>query len=204
MLFVVSADDKIDPAEVKILTRVYKLLDLDPENLFSDLHAVQTKRPDAPVTILQGNVETTGRSIPKPTVRSVPDQQTHVSLNIELIEKTLRETRQVQQLLASVFTEEETPRAFQPKPSPPQPATASIIGLDGTHSTLLTKLLKKPEWSRHELEALCNEHQVLPDGAIETINNVAIEKYGDLLFEMGDTLQLNHEIAVEVDAWVNP
>jgi hypothetical protein len=40
--------------------------------------------------------------------------------------------------------------------------------------------------------------QVLPDGAIDTINNAVIEHYGDLLFDLGDSLQLNQDIAKEL------
>lgn len=196
LLLVANADNKIDPAEVKILTRIYKLLELDPETLFSDLHAVQTRPDELPATILHPDVEPSGRHIPRPADIARP-QPAGVALDVEAIERTLRETHEVQQLLASVFAEEDVAPT---KPPPVQTVTESILGLDSTHSSLLARLLTKPEWKRPDLEAICTEYQVLPDGAIETINTAAIEQHGDLLFDLSDSLQINEEIAKEVYA----
>lgn len=200
MLLVANADNRIDPAEVKILTRIYKLLELDPETLFSDLHAAQTRPDELPATILQPDTESSGRSIPKPSVVSKSGRPSGVALSVEAIERTLRETHQVQQLLASVFVEEEVDRVSMPAPARTSAERKSVLGLDPTHSSLLTRLLMKSDWSRDDLESLCSEYHVLPDGAIETINTAAIEKHGDLLFDLSDSLQLNQDIAKEVHA----
>ncbi|MBX2991469.1 MAG: TerB N-terminal domain-containing protein [Bacteroidetes bacterium] len=200
MLLVANADNRIDPAEVKILTRIYKLLELDPDTLFSDLHAAQTRPDELPATILQPDTESSGRSIPKPSVVSKSGRPSGVALSVEAIERTLRETHQVQQLLASVFVEEEVDRVSMPAPARTSAERKSVLGLDPTHSSLLTRLLMKSDWSRDDLESLCSEYHVLPDGAIETINTAAIEKHGDLLFDLSDSLQLNQDIAKEVHA----
>jgi hypothetical protein len=198
MLLVANADNKIDPAEVKILTKIYKLLELDPETLFSDLHAVQTSSDDLPTTILQPDSEPSGRLIPKSPGVSKSRRPSGVALNVEAIERTLRETQQVQQLLASVFIGEEVSSQGNSTPKAASLEAKTVLGLDPTHSSLLVRLLTKPDLSRTDLEALCTELQVLPDGAIDTINNAVIEHYGDLLFDLGDSLQLNQDIAKEL------
>ena len=198
MLFIANADNRIDPDEIKILTKVYKLLDLDPSSLYSDLHSLQTRLPEEPVTILKPDAAERGRVIPLEQSIARSHHAPHLPLSAEIIERKLRETHHVQQLLATVFISEED--MSLPCPAVAHDSSSSILGLDNTHSSLLTKLLEKPEWTSHELEALCAKHQVMPEGAVETINNVAIEKFGDLLFEFGDTLTVNNEIATEVFA----
>ena len=53
-LAMAAADDRIDPKEIELLERLYKLLDLEPSVLYSDLHALEgdTTRPEeGPVTV---------------------------------------------------------------------------------------------------------------------------------------------------------
>jgi tellurite resistance protein len=198
MLLVANADNLIAPAEVTVLTKIYRLLELNPETLFSDLHAIQTHPAELPPTILHPDHEPSGRRIPRQSTSRKRAKSAAVPLDVEVIERTIRETQQVQQLLASVFTDDEV--RMPDKSAAIDPATASVLGLDSTHSTLLVRLLAKPDWPRPDFEALCAEYQVLPDGAIETINTAAMEHHGDMLFEMRDSLQLNQDVAKEVQA----
>jgi tellurite resistance protein len=200
MLFVANADNRIDPEEIKVLTKVYKLFELDPETLYSDLHAVQTRPDELPATILQPDARTTDRAIPKRTSVSRKKRPSGVALDAEAIQRTLEETHQVQQLLASVFVEEDVATPAVSSPAAPAIGAVSLLGLDTTHSSLLARLLTKPDWSRADLETLCAEFQVMADGAIDTINTAALEQYGDSLFDMADSLQVNQDIAKEVYA----
>ena len=47
--------------------------------------------------------------------------------------------------------------------------------LDNQHAGLLDELCTRQQWSKDELTELARQHRLMPDGAIETINNFAVE-----------------------------
>jgi len=75
---------------------------------------------------------------------------------------------------------------------------ASLLGLDGPHSRLLRQLLSKSTWTRGEIIQLCDAAAVMPDAALERINDASFEKYDDPMLEGDDPIQLNTAIAGEL------
>lgn len=91
------------------------------------------------------------------------------------------ETDKVAALLKNVFVEEE------PAASTPEPTGETILtGLDDDHAKLLNQLLTQPEWPRGAFDEVATMAGLMPDGAMETINEWAFDYYGDALLEDGD------------------
>jgi len=64
---------------------------------------------------------------------------------------------------------------------------------------LLTALLERDEWSEDEARDLAREHGVMLAGAVEAINDWAVENFGEtLIWDEGDRLVVERQ-ALEVE-----
>jgi hypothetical protein len=77
-------------------------------------------------------------------------------------------------------------------------AKENALELDGPHSQFLRGILKKESWSRAELVCVAADCQVLLEGAIDTLNDAALNCYDDLLIEGDDPVTMNPVIAREL------
>ena len=92
-------------------------------------------------------------------------------------------------MLASIFTEAE------PEPEDASATSGSpLVGLDSEHRRLLTKLVRQSEWARQEFEAIAASLNLMPDGALEAINEWAFDRYDDALIEDGDPLTIKPDL----------
>lgn len=72
----------------------------------------------------------------------------------------------------------------------------SLDALDEKHRRLLAALLEQVEWNRKALERIARTQRLMPDGALETINDWTHHAIGELLFEVNDdTVHLNQSIS---------
>lgn len=103
----------------------------------------------------------------------------------------LRQTREVAQVLAPIY-EDDAPSAAQPAAEVPlAPSESRFPGLGGDHARLLEALGRKGRWSRADYQAKARGFGLLPDGAVEAINEWAYDELGDELIEDGDPLIIN-------------
>lgn len=188
---IATADGVVDPGEIKALAGIYKQLGLDPADVYSHVHASMTATPASqPVTVRPHVPGPSGYSVPPR-----PQPGTPLRLDGEAIAAKLVQTAEVSALLSSIFVED----------SEPAPATATplenlkFIGpLDGPHSRLVELLCQKDEWTRAEFDELCDTLEVLPDGALDRLNEAAYEIVGDPLIEDHDVLIINSDVAEEM------
>lgn len=178
-----QVDGEVSPAEVKLLERVYKTLQLDPQSLYSDLHVASS---GSSVGSSQTTPYIPGASPSKPVGGFALDQ--------ERIAQLQRETEQVSALLAQVFVDD--------KPAEPDDVvveetvedTSSICGLDADHSAFLRVLVSRTEWSHDELEAVASDMELMLDGALEQINDMAFEHFDMPVTEGEDPFEVNPDI----------
>jgi len=140
---------------------------------------------------------------------SAPPRQ--VVLDRRLIDEKIAETGQVAALLSTIFTEDE-PTATPPVPSGqhagPAPITQEsghadaqtppIAGLDHAHSRLLRDLATSPTWTLQSFEDLTKRHDVLPSGALDVLNEAAIDTTGDPVIEGDEDLTINQDVLQEM------
>jgi uncharacterized tellurite resistance protein B-like protein len=179
---VANVDGQVSPAEVQTLGKLYRLLGLNPEKVYSDLHQAATD----PVTIEGPTVGTSGFALP---IRKPRVKRTGIQLDPARIEAKLRETASVSALLASVFVEESAPPAAVVTRA--VDVRECIGGLDVVNSAFLRYLSEKPRWSREELEMAAAERTLLLDGSIEAINDAAFDACDQPLLEGEDPIEVN-------------
>lgn len=191
----VLADGRTTPEEVRFLERLHKSLGQPAEDVYASLHkgAVVVEQP---VTI-QTEDRISGIPIPPPPEASAKTEAIGLSLDADRIKRIHEETSAVSKMLADIFTEDEPVR-------PPPPVTAEgtasgrFSGLDAQHAALLSRLADAGELSREAFEAAARELRLLPDGAIETINEWAFDQFDEPLVEGDDPVTVVRHLVTEL------
>lgn len=191
-LAAVMADGQVTPSEVKFLERLHKALDLPADGIYTGLH-----RGGGPGTTTGSE----GASFqPAPNVPQAPSGA--VTIDAARLERIRRETQAVSNLLSDIFIDEVPPVASAPSSaadpdgdeasSPePIPGPRSFPGLDPAHAELLAALLALPDpIGRGIFDTQARARRLLPDGALETINEWAFDRFGDALLEGEDDLDV--------------
>lgn len=176
-----AADGRVDGEEIKLLQKLYKLLGLDPDTLFSDLHAL-------------GAEDGAGASFAKSPAPALPELETSGGLRLdpERIRRIQADTARVSNVLGSVFADE----VAAPDPAPPAEAENTdsaagddpFDGLDPQHRALLRELCAAERWSRDDYTALARSLGLMPDGAIETINEWAFDRFDAAVLDDDDPI----------------
>ena len=177
-----QADGSVSPAEVKLLERIYKVLQLDPQSLYGDLHAITSSC-------------STSIHFGVPTGAALPEVEGLI-LNPERIAKLQRETAEVAALLAKVFADDhiDEPTSEPLTAEPEVPIDTPLPGVEGDHLVFLRLLVSRTEWSRAELEDTASDMEMMLDGTLEHINDMAFEHFDMPVTEGEDPVEINVEI----------
>ncbi|KVT46054.1 hypothetical protein WK53_15105 [Burkholderia ubonensis] len=186
-----NADGVVSPAEVKLLEKLYQTLGLDPQRLYSDIHG----------NGVAGTPNSSG--ISANTNRVELGSPSAFTLNTARIEALQKETAKVSAMLSDVFAGEEPVLEAVPETSEasePTPASSGLLGLDDAHSTLLRLLLTRPKWTRAELADATSDLDMMLDGAIEQVNEAALDHWDEPLIDGDDPLEINQDLAQRLAA----
>jgi uncharacterized tellurite resistance protein B-like protein len=177
---VTSADGRVDGKEVRLLQRVFTLLGIDPATVYSRLHALEGPGSSADATARPG------RS-PMGTRASANDGSSTraVTLDPERLRAKMAESEAVFGVLKDIFATEEESNA-----EPTVPSTVGVWGLDSAHSALVRHLVTKDTWDRPEFEDLARRLHLMPNGAVEAINEASFGAVGEFLLEGDDVVEV--------------
>lgn len=185
LVSVAGADGHIGPEEVKALTRIYQLLGLNREMVYRHCHALAAEgAPPAsePVVMRPADHASSGFAIP-----NRPLQREEFALDMKRVEAKIAESAAVASMLGQIFVDEE---AKEMPPAPPLDGPC-VRGLDAAHTALLKELAARASWSRHDFESIAARHALLPDGALDRINEAALEACEEPVCEGEDLLTVN-------------
>jgi tellurite resistance protein len=194
-LGVAGADGHIDPSEIKTLNKIYPMLGYNENDVFTHIHSMMSGGhiSDSPVTIQKADDVQHGFKVPA-EVNMEQMQRNGVDLDMNIVNAKLEETATVAQILGDIFDEDE------PAESPPviaQQQENTIGPLDIAHSLLLLEIVKQSKWSRSSFESLADQHGLLPDGALDMINDAAFEICDEPLLEGDDPIEVEMDIVKE-------
>lgn len=242
------ADPAAGPATVAILTRMYRILRLEPDLVFHRLHERSTGgapalippvppapvppvikhsggsdeagEADGPVVVRAADTFASGYALPwahattpPPTITpaaAITSPGSGVRLDQDAITRKIAESSAAARVLTEIFNSDPPPgsgdllpNSDEPPGGPdpvndPDPPAGQVIGLDQAHSALLRALAARPCWTRAEFALLASAHAVLPDGAVDLLNEVAIDVAGAPVIEDAATLAVDHDILLEL------
>ena len=139
---------------------------------------------------------------PTRNVFTTSDNATKFKLDVERIASLQKETALVSNLLANVFVDEaiqaETEIAIESEVDEQQ-NNHSLLGLDIDHSAFLHRLITRPQWSRDELLNLAADFDLMLDGALENINESALDNLGEQIIEGDDLLEVNQSLLEKIE-----
>ena len=190
-LALAAADGVIDPGEIKAIERLYSAIGLPADGIYADLHALTAHAE--PVTVrrpaLSGDVD---YAIPSP-----PEEDHKVVLDAGRVASLVADTARVSSVLGEIFgdgtdTEEEDLEDSLDGEGGVFP------GMDAQHAAFLGELLTRPNWGEIEFATLAKQFRLMQDGALETVNEWAFDRYGDLLIEAYEGYEINPDIAAEL------
>lgn len=213
LVAIAGADGRVSNAEVKALRKAYRTLGLEPTALDQTLAGIAAGPTDEPVTVRPASAGT-GRSerIPPPPGEEVGAGVAELRLDRAAVAAIMAETREVAELLAKAMNVEETeesstherapapvarPASSTLPPSgmtsaPPVTPTSTLSGLAARYQPVLAELLTRDIWSAAEAAEMARRHGMPVSGAIEAINDWALESTGSpLLHEDGDQVVLD-------------
>ncbi len=194
LITVAQAEGGVSPDEVRVLTKIYRLFNLDEKELFSQVHAAAME----PVTVKPVAPAPTGFGVPpKPT----PKPAGAIVLDHERIAVLKADSERISAILGTIFSEEGTPAESVPLPEPEAvPAGLSVAGLDTGYSELVRVLVSRDSWTRAELQDLAADRGIMLDGALERINEAFLDAHNEQLFEGEDPVEINKNISKELEA----
>lgn len=186
-----NADGVVSTAEVKMLEKVYRLLGIDPQRLYSDLHGnVASQSPSGPRPV--DNRET--------TIGATAVTPSQLVLDSSRIDALQKETAQVSALLAAVFAEEAPTVGPARELEEDKTVSTNLLGLDDAHSAFLRHLLSRPSWSRAELADTASDLDLMLDGAIEQVNEASLDAWDEPLADGDDPVEINQELVQRLAA----
>lgn len=187
LIHLVQVDGVVDPAEVKLLEKIYSALQLDRQQLYKGLHTFSTNENFKPVI----------------GVSQTSIKDTKFKLNAERIESLQKETALVSTLLANVFVEEEiqpnNENVIEPEQEEPSESNPTLFGLDIEHSAFLRRLITRPQWRREELLNLAADFDLMLDGALENINESTLDHLDEQIIEGDDLLEVNQTLLEKIE-----
>jgi hypothetical protein len=197
------AEARADTARVGALERLFDAVGVERRSLYRTLHrgpvAVPTTLATGPV-LVEVPPAALGFRIPAPAAPpiGVPTEPPANPVDRSRVEAVIEETRRVSESLARIYEgAEDACRGPETLPEPigaPPGAGHSPPGLDGGAASLLLALLARPAWSRRDYDALARAMGLLPDGAIETLNEWSYAEIGEEIVEDGEPLRVAAEI----------
>jgi tellurite resistance protein len=179
-LDVARRDGRIVAAEVKQLEQVFAWLGLPNSILYSALHG-------------DGPVEVSAAATPPPGVSITAPLKPRRLLDKDRIAAIARDSAKSSALLQAVFGDEEDEVA-QPEPVAPLHRDPIFAGLSDSLAAFGHAVCEQETWSRADLSALAASHDTMLDGAIERLNDWALDRWDELLIEDGDTIHINHSL----------
>ena len=176
----IGSDGRVDAAQVRFLEKLHKSLGLPRERVYSELHRAAVV-VDEPIAISTEH-RVAGIPIPK---------RPAIAIDPSRLERVRKDTDAVSKLLTQIFSESAAPQ-YNSQPIDINGASprSSLDGLDPAHAELVEAMEARGEMARKEFEQRARALKLLPDGAIETINEWAFDHFEEPLLEDGDRVVL--------------
>lgn len=187
---VAGADGLIDPEEIQTLGKIFPLLGLPAEEVHSHVHAMAAAGSTSAPKRKALEPLTDSSASPHPATRPSPEP---VRLDLDLVRAKLAESAQIGAILEDVLVSDDEIAVSQEAPT----VRAVESRLQGRRR-LLARLVGQSEWTRLDFEHLAAECQLLPDGAIDAINEASIDKLGVPVIEGDDPLHIDLPTAMEL------
>ena len=188
-LAMAAADNTIAPDEIKAIEKLYGALGLSTDGMYAALHELKLR--NEPVVVRAADEGSADFVIP-----AKPTADEHVVLDTDRIAHIRADTMRVSGILSEIFREalmddEDLDEVISDD-------NLSFRGLDKKHAAFVRELLTQSYWEETEFQALVNRFNLMPGGALETVNEWSFEEFDDILVEEYEGYELNELVAADL------
>ncbi len=181
----------VGPPQVEGLTRAFTALGLEPASMFSLIHERAVNPSSEPIEVRGLRGTSRGEAIPTPPP-SVEGREHSVVLDRGALDAALASTAASTALLGKIFVDDELPVASA------SPLRHEPSDLSTPYRSLLSQLATRSRWSRPEFAGLASSLDLLPNRAIEALNEAALDHVGEPVLEGEDVLEVNQDVVKEL------
>lgn len=172
----IMADGIATPREVGFLEQLYKALDLPVEDVYGAIHRFDRPSPLPASPADEVNSRADGRK---------------VTIDPERLRRRRAETQEVSRLLSTIFVEDEPATGA----TPPAAGTSAYSGLDPAHGILLASIANAGgALSRSQFDEAAKRLALLPDGAIETLNDWAFGQFDEPMIDADVDIEIVYHL----------
>ena len=195
LLLVAAADGQVTKPEIAALSKLYKSLGLDPDSIHAELHSLMASgqqtvsREGDPVRVRNARKTSDEFDLPEDIIAAGGT----VTLDTDLIQAKKAETEAVLATLSEVFAEEKPVEATDDDEQTDD-ADDGRPNLDQRHEQLLLELLRLEELPRDRWNELCEALGLLPEAAVEAINDAILETFDDVLIVETDPIIIESDV----------
>lgn len=187
MAHIAAADAEVSLDELKVLRRIARAFELEPDSVEKLLREDEAFRE---VTVASGARARRGEAIPaRPS-----DQPVAFALNEDRIKALTQETHEVISLLSVVMAE---PDEAPCPPASPSPLTQTVreevpwlSGLEARYHAAVVFLVRHDEITPNDFDCIAADHHLMPDDLFNSVNTWADETLGDFLLERGENVRI--------------
>lgn len=164
----------IHPKRIDSLKKVLPLLEIDAENIHSQIHrlltdsngfAVIEKKSDAVEFTINGKSSSSEQCV-----------ASHVIINQKRLRTLEQQTKVAREILSDIFAEEETTESKD----------VASDNMSNMWKNILKLLFTKEIWKRDEIEDICKKQGLMLGAVLEQINDYAYERVDDAVVEDDD------------------
>jgi TerB N-terminal domain/TerB-C domain/Tellurite resistance protein TerB len=195
LLLVAAADGQVTKAEIAALSKMYKSLGLDPDSIHAELHSLMASgqravaREGEPVRVR--NARKLSDEFDLPEERT--DADGTITLNSELIQELQEDTEEAMRILGNVFADD-GPEEAPDEEEQADDANDGRPNLNQAHEELLLELLRLEEVTRERWNALCETRGLLPEAAVDAINDAVLETFEERLIVEMDPVVIESDV----------
>ena len=188
-LSMAAIDGMIDFREMKAIERLYKAIGLPTEDISFNLH--EELPTSEPVTERPSTTKT-----PKVDIPAAPSRDGPVELDTDRIDSLMEDTALVSSVLGEIFGDKDEDEEIE---EPFENSNDSFQGLDVKLAGFLEELLTQQHWDESDWINLANQFELMPGGALESLNEWSLERYSDSLIEKYEGYDINQEVVKQFE-----
>lgn len=196
LIEIAVSDGVVTPDEIAVLMKIFTLLGRSRDEVTGRVHAALSGSRARFATPPATSSAPSPRSL-TPLPASAPPGG--FVLDTDIISSTILETAKVSALLRDVFDEDEPAssstatlgEASTTASGPSTEDTVLVGGLDAAHSALFHSLVGRDEISRADFDAFASQFGVLPNGALDALNEAAFDAADEPLLEGDEVFTIN-------------
>ncbi|MDW9481223.1 hypothetical protein GOB57_21500 [Sinorhizobium meliloti] len=184
---VVASLPELEVGSIATAEKFIEKLGGDRRALHAALHRRQPGDDDGLVSVVRAE-PSRGVAIPsRPSNRGAP-KPSPPTIDLDRLKRIEAETVMVTGLLSDIFAGDEVG-----EPSAAEKGCGGFSGLDAAHSEILEAVMASGEMTRAEFDTLAKNKRLLPDGVLETINDMAFDVLGQsVLIDNGNVIFEEH------------